>query len=513
MVKIDQKIKKMRVRFDQQIKLGVIPISEVKLNLRSRHGLLPVLRALQYVFKTPELNESIFKILEEKVKSNLQETGRYGMSMWEILVLGVIRLNENADFDQLHDLANEHRSVRSIMGVEKSDYTIGKTYSLQTIKDNVQLLDDETIYKISEIIVSGSHGLIKKKEATVCLNLSIKADSFVVESTIHFPTDLNLLWDSSRKTLETSLYFQKGALDLVSNFHSASWQKKVKKAYRWSSEIHRKKGANYQERLEESVESYLAVSREVSKRGKCLLLEIKLQLHNGIKLTNKDLKKLSDLEFYLEMMDKHIDLVNRRILLGEKIPHSEKVFSIFEQHVEWNSKGKVNKGVELGHNVLITTDQYHNILYAEVYEKQVDKQRTKEVGDQLQKRYGIHHILDSISFDRGFYSLPAEKSLSTQFKIVVLPKAGRPSKRELAEGENEAYQKVKRKHSGVEGNINQLEQNGLDICPDKGIAGFKRYVAYGVLSYNLHRLGMRLILAERKAAKRAKRKADRKKVA
>jgi len=42
----------------------------------------------------------------------------------------------------------------------------------------------------------------------------------------------------------------------------------------------------------------------------------------------------------------------------------------------------------------------------------------------------------------------------------------------------------------------------LDICPDKGIEGFKRYVAYGVLSYNLHRLGMQLVRAERKEAKR-----------
>ncbi|MEM6699088.1 MAG: hypothetical protein AAF599_11870 [Bacteroidota bacterium] len=87
------------------------------------------------------------------------------------------------------------------------------------------------------------------------------------------------------------------------------------------------------------------------------------------------------------------------------------------------------------------------------------------------------------------------------FKIVVLPKPGRKSQLELAQEENEDYQKVKRAHSGVEGNINQLEQNGLDICRDKGIEGFKRYVAYGILSYNLHRLGSMLIEAERKEAK------------
>ena len=55
----------MRLRFEQQLKLGITPISEVVLNLKSRHGLIPVLRALKYVFNTKELNEAIFQILEK----------------------------------------------------------------------------------------------------------------------------------------------------------------------------------------------------------------------------------------------------------------------------------------------------------------------------------------------------------------------------------------------------------------------------------------------------------------
>lgn len=503
----------MRVRFNQQIKLGVTPISEVKLDSRSRHGLVPVLRALQYVFITPDLSEEVFKILEKKIKEGLQETGRYGMSMWELLVFGVLRMTENADFDKLYDLGNEHNSVRGILGVRKSDYTVEKKYHLQTIKDNVRLLDDATIYKISAIVVEGSHGLIKKKEGVDCLNLRIKGDSFVVESKIHFPTDLNLLYDSLRKSLSTMSYFQNSALDLLCNYHCANWQKKVRNKYRSSSEIHRKKGRDYQFRLENSVNLYLQVSKEVLVRGKNILLElvVKEGLTDG--LTKREEQKLSDLKFYLSMVEKHIDLVHRRIILGETIPHGEKIFSIFEKHVEWNSKGKLNKGIELGHNVLLATDQYNNILYTEVYEHQVDKSRTINLGNKLTEQYGEVHNMESISLDRNFYSSPAEKSLSNQFKIVVLPKSGRPSQLELAKSGDENYQKIKRKHSGVEGNINQLEQNGLDICPDKGIEGFKRYVAYGVLSYNLHQLGMRLILAERESVKTAQRKRKRLKAA
>ena len=153
----------MRLKFDQQIKIGIKPISEVILDLQSRHGLMPVLRALQYVFITPELNKSVFEILEKKIKSDVQETGRYGLSLWEVLVLGVVRHCENADYDQLHDLANDHSSLRGILGVSTNDYSAGRTYKLQTIKDNVRLLDEATIQEISAIVVLGSHGLIKKK--------------------------------------------------------------------------------------------------------------------------------------------------------------------------------------------------------------------------------------------------------------------------------------------------------------------------------------------------------------
>jgi len=57
----------MRGRFKQQLSLGVIPISEVKINTKSRHQLLPLLNALQYVFVTPKLNKAVFDLLESHI--------------------------------------------------------------------------------------------------------------------------------------------------------------------------------------------------------------------------------------------------------------------------------------------------------------------------------------------------------------------------------------------------------------------------------------------------------------
>src|SRR3990172_5799912 len=152
----------MRKRFEQQKKLGVISISEVKLPLKSRDELPPILRALQYIYLTPELNEEVLRILEAKVMKGKKKTGRYGMDLWHILVLLVVRLGLDADYDRLEDFANHHKLIRQIMGVE-TGFAEGKVFSMQSIKDNISLLDEETIRQISEVVISSGHQLVKKK--------------------------------------------------------------------------------------------------------------------------------------------------------------------------------------------------------------------------------------------------------------------------------------------------------------------------------------------------------------
>jgi hypothetical protein len=54
----------MRKRFAEQLSLGVIPISEVKIRTKSRDEMPPILVCLQTIFVTKELNESVFELLE-----------------------------------------------------------------------------------------------------------------------------------------------------------------------------------------------------------------------------------------------------------------------------------------------------------------------------------------------------------------------------------------------------------------------------------------------------------------
>jgi len=323
----------------------------------------------------------------------------------------------------------------------------------------------------------------------IALPLVVKTDSYVVESKVKFPTDIGLLWESGNKCLLLLV----GLLLLVD---LSAWRSiaaaltKFKKYYRVVSNIHRKKGKNYTARLQKACKKYLCYSKQL--RGK---FEQSLEELGSITNPSKKLKgKLVSIQYYYDMFVKHEGLVRRRIMEGEKIPHSEKVFSIYEPHVEWISKGKANKSVELGHLVLVSSDQYGFIIDVEVAVGKVDVQLSIPLAERLEKRFTAPtYELKRISFDRGFFSQAAEDKLSKIFKQVVMPKPGKKGTERQTKEESPEFVAAHKAHSAIESTINELEQSGVNQVPDKGLDNFKRYVVLGTVAHNLKRLGKLVI--------------------
>jgi IS5 family transposase len=94
-----------------------------------------------------------------------------------------------------------------------------------------------------------------------------------------------------------------------------------------------------------------------------------------------------------------------------------------------------------------------------------------------------------VSFDKGFHSPSNRSCLEARLDLVALPKKGRHSAADDARETAPEFVQARHKHSAVESAINGLEHFGLDLCPDHGIVGFKRYVALAVLARHIHRLG------------------------
>ena len=93
-----------------------------------------------------------------------------------------------------------------------------------------------------------------------------------------------------------------------------------------------------------------------------------------------------------------------------------------------------------------------------------------------------------VAFARAFLADPA---------VLILDEATSSLDVETERESEKKFVALRRQHSAVESDINSLEHHGLNRCLDVGLAGYQRYVGYGVLAYNLHVVGRELLARER----------------
>lgn len=471
----------MRKVIETQLKFGQVDIDKIKIDMQSRDEIPQLLLGMQTIYGDLSLRIKIFQILESIVPENTSKTtGRPGMDLWEILVLGMIRLNCNFDYDKLVEIANEHKTVREFLGhIDFND-----RYALQTVKDNLLLLTPEVLDQIGSLVVDKGHALFGKKDKS----LSGRCDSFVVETDVHFPTDINLLWDSMRKMITLiALIFSE--LGLTEWRQSEYILRKIKKLFNKANKLKRSKNRD------ESIAAHQTYID--TAMGYVLRTRWDIDFLKGVGYESA--MRLLALEEYIAHAERQINQIHRRVINDERIAHHEKVFSIFEPHTEWISKGKAGVPQELGLKVCILEDQHGFILHHQVMRKQTDDQVAVEMVSTAKKKFPK---LKGCSFDKGFHSPDNQSVLAGIIDHVVLPRKGRLSAEAQGIESTDDFVQARRKHSAVESAINALENHALDRCPDHGLFGFKRYVALAVLARNIQILGAKIQRKEQERLRR-----------
>ena len=504
--------KSMRSNFHIQPQLGITPIEKIKIPTKSRDQLAPILLALQTIHNTPAIMEQIYKLLEDKILPGKDKTkGRPGLTHWQILVMGVVRNARACDYDQLEDLCSHHTLVRQFLqlpAIAGDDLTNTPDLSHKTISNNVCHITAELLAEINNIIAAHGRDLITPKKKDQPPKIIAKCDTYVLETNIHFPTDINLLWDAARKLCDL--------IPRLTKAHNLSgWRKhrdiaaQLKNQMRALGNTSQKGGANKQQRLQTQARHYLHSARNLRDKAQTTIKELQRK-----PLTSIQHARLTEVQYFQEMLEKHIDLIERRILKNETIPHSEKIFSLFEPHSQWIAKGKAGKPVELGRKLLITTDQNHLILDYQILDSPDEHPAALATVERLQARYGKDSIA-SISFDKGFSSRENKHQLQDKVGQLIMPKKGKRNVQETAEEKAPSYVILRHAHSAIESNINSLEHHGLDRCPDKKLRGYTRYTGLGILAYNLHQIGKALHKQEKarqeKEAKKRERQQQRQK--
>ena len=479
----------MRKAFDRQRRLDCPSVGNVPLNLDCRNETIPILRALQHIYRTPKVRDAILGAIARDVNGRSKATlGRPGLSYWEILVLAGARLGCGYDYDQLQDLAENHRALRQVMGIGdwESEEKDQKRFDWRRIESNLNLLRPGTIEQISQAIIREGHRLEPQAAETV------RGDSFVVQTNIHYPTDSRLIADGLRKVLGLAATLA-GLFGLIGWRQHKHLYRKVRKLVRTIELIAASKGSGYQGRMKQPYRELLELADQVLTRAETLRETPRKYGRNGGAET---LALDKDLETYLQRTRHVCNLARRRVLQGETIPHHEKLFSIFETHTQLYKRGKAAEPIQFGRLVLVFEDgagfiTHHHILPRDKGDRNVVVEQTRTA----QKRH--RGKIRRGSFDRGFHSPQVQDELA---KILEHPCVPMPGSQQAAQQEKTAsveFRNARQSHPGIESAIGALQSgNGLKRCRDRTEKGFERYIGLGVLGRNLHVLGKLLIARE-----------------
>jgi transposase, IS5 family len=478
----------MRIRHHSQLRFDCIPIPEIELNTECRHRIIPVLRGLQQVYSQPQLLQNILSLIEGDVLGDAQPNrGREGMTYWQILVLGAAKAGCSYTYDDLQELAENHRNLRAMMQVGEWGT---ESFQWQRIQANLCRLTPETVEEITHLIVGEGHRL-EPEAATF-----VRGDSFVCETNVHYPTESSLILDGLKKILGVAPKLAE-LIGFSGWRQSASLYRKAKTAARQLSHL-KKGGKNYQAKLQAGYEELFRMTDLVLPRVQEMLDVALDELPLGADglPVGEAVSLCHQLTYWHAVTEHVVSTAWRRVMEGETVPNCDKLFSLFEPDTELIKRGKAGKPNEFGHQVLVIEDAAGYICHFQVMGREEDDRDVLISAMQiLQKR--LNYRIRRASFDRGFHSDENQRQLSELLEHPCLPKPGKIQGAKQAEQATVEFRQARRWHPGIESAIGALQSgNGLDRCRDHTSLGFRRYVALGVLGRNLSTLGKRLLQKE-----------------
>ncbi|MCX7385019.1 MAG: ISNCY family transposase, partial [Planctomycetales bacterium] len=129
------------------------------------------------------------------------------------------------------------------------------------------------------------------------------------------------------------------------------------------------------------------------------------------------------LQAFIARTERVMDTAKRRVLLGESVPNSDKLFSMFEPHTQLYKRGKAGEPIQFGRQVLVFEDAAGFIVHGKLMNRNdcdsgVAAAETKVVQDRFAGR------IKRLSFDRGFHSPENQELLSDVIPSLCLPKPG-----------------------------------------------------------------------------------------
>jgi IS5 family transposase len=438
----------------------------------------PVLQAISnFIDEHAELVEKVRRDLATGLKK--PHTGRKGLTAQQTLRSLTLMRVKNWDYRELRERIADGYTLRRF-----TDFYSQSVPQHDAFNRAFNRLTPATLQAVNEAVV----------RAAVTVGLEdgrkLRADTTVVETDIHHPTDNTLLWDSVRVVTRLVERLRERLPAGICGFtnRTRSARRRMQQIQRMTSKQRGHSQVGKYRQLIGITEQVVAEARGVLQKSK--------NVRGGDWLTKITIQSLRrEIEHYGGLAERVIDQSRRRVLEGQQVANAQKVFSIFEPHTDLIKRGKILKDIEFGHKVFLAESAHGLITQYRVLDgNPSDQDQVEAALDRHQKTF--RRSAELCSRDRGFFS---EKNVElcrrAGVKIVCVPQCGGKKTPEREAYENSpVFKKGQRFRAGIEGRISVLFRGrGMKRCLAEGRQRFELLVGAAVLANNLMVIAQLLI--------------------
>jgi len=387
--------------------------------------------------------------------------GAKGMTAEQVVRAGIVKQMNEFSYEELAFHVVDSSCYRWFCRIGVTD----KGFKSSALCCNIKSVSPETWERINAEVIdyAKEEGIEKGRQARI--------DCTVVDSNIHAPKDSVLLWDSVR--VITRILKQ-----AAERFDDVRLPMKDHRrvAKRRMLGIENAKTKKQRNRL------YKDFLRVVEKTI--------LYAANAIKTIDgtpmMDVAQLAfseQLKHYCDLAERVKDQTYRRVVLGEKVPASEKIVSIFEPHTDIIVKDR--RDTLYGHKICLTGGASNLILDCLIVDGNPnDSSLTDTMLERQKDIYGRYPL--KVALDGGFASKDnLKKAKGKGIKDVCFSKGRGLEAEDMCRSEW-VFKRLRRFRAGIESAISWVKRSfGLSRCTWKGFRSFKSYVWSSIVSANL----------------------------
>lgn len=415
----------------------------------------PVLFVIhQLLDERPAIIKLAAPCFPKAVTDEIAAMGRDGMTVEQIVRAAIYKQYRRLSYA---DLA-EH-TVDSIKGRQFMKLTYGQYFSAQTLQENIARLTPEVWAAILTAVTQIGVDL------GVDDGQKLRSDATVIETNIHYPTEVSLLWDSVRVSCRLLERLTHQSTGFAFRDYRTGAKKLLFKIVNCPDKTARKKLFQQMLKLNQTCINQVETTLELAAQRRLPM--------------DKILFELCQLR---PRMIKVQEMTIRQQINGEKIPVKDKIFSLFEDHTDCIVKGQ--RDASFGHKVNFATGQSNLIFDCHL---ELGNWSEKSVLAPLLERVTatFKFVPRDLATDGGQASLSnLNKAIGLGIKNVVFGKTVGSLKNVTTSPAMET--RLKKWRAGMEAVISNFKRGLRAVrCPWKGWDGFQQFVLLNTTVFNL----------------------------